>query len=68
MIEMRWYVPLTGERELQYRQKVDVTVRAGGPGMGSGMWDSNSLAQTANLQWSEWRAVPTTVERDMQCP
>lgn len=29
MIEMRWYVPVVGEKVLQYRQKVDVAVCAG---------------------------------------
>ena len=52
MIEMRWYVPVVGDKVLQYRQKVDVAVRAG---MG---WDANGLAQTANMQWSEWKDIP----------
>ena len=39
------------KRKLQYRQKVDTTVRAG-------MWDAAGIAQTANMQWSEWRDVP----------
>ena len=39
------------KRKLQYRQKVDTTVRAG-------MWDTAGIAQTANMQWSEWRDVP----------
>lgn len=59
---MRWYVPVVGEKVLQYRQRVDVAVRAGMD------WDANSLARTANWQWSEWKDVPTQVERDMQCP
>lgn len=50
------------KKKLQYRQKVDVAVRAG---MG---WDANSLAQTANIQWSEWIDVPTHVDRDLNCP
>ena len=29
MIEMRWYVPVNGEKVLQYRQKVDMTIYAG---------------------------------------
>ena len=49
------------KRKLQYRQKIDVTVRAG-------MWDQAGIASTANMQWSEWRDVPEVVERDMQCP
>jgi hypothetical protein len=52
MIEMRWYVPVVGDKVLQYRQQVDVAVRAG---MG---WDANSLAQTAKMQWSPWKDVP----------
>jgi len=62
MIEMRWYVPAIGDKVLQYRQRVDVAVRAG---MG---WDANSLAQTANWQWSQWQDVPLVAERDSSCP
>lgn len=58
MIEMRWYVPVTGDKVLQYRQKVDVTVRAGG----AGTWDSASIVRTANWQWSEWRDVPEVLD------
>lgn len=42
------------KQKLQYRQKVDVTVRAAA----AGMWDNESLAKTANYQWSEWQDVP----------
>ena len=42
------------KKKLQYRQKIDVTVRAAA----AGMWDNESLARTANMQWSEWRDVP----------
>lgn len=62
MIELRWYVPVEGEKILQYRQQVDTAVRAG---MG---WDANSLAQTAKMQWSEWRNVPLVAERDPSYP
>ncbi len=61
MIEMRWLVPVEGEQKLQYRQKIDVTVRAG-------QWDAASIAQTANWQWSEWRDVPLVAERDPSYP
>lgn len=61
MIEMRWLVPVEGERKLQYRQQIDVTVRAG-------QWDTASIAQTANWQWSEWRDVPLVAERDPAYP
>ena len=44
--------------KLQYRQKVDITVRAAA----AGMWDDESLARTANMQWSEWKDVPTVRE------
>ena len=64
MIEMRWYVPADGHRVLQYRQKIDTTIRAGG----AGTWDNESLARTANMQWSDWRDVPEVVERDLNCP
>ena len=61
MIEMRWYVPVSGDKVLQYRQKVDVTIRAG-------MWDNKGIAETANMQWSEWRDVPLIAERDPGYP
>ena len=64
MIEMRWYVPVTGDKVLQYRQKVDVTVRAAA----AGMWDNESLAQTANMQWSPWKDVPLESERNPDYP
>lgn len=58
MIEMRWLVPVEGERVLQYRQQYDATIRAG-------MWTDE---RPANLQWSEWKDVPEVVERDIGCP
>jgi hypothetical protein len=60
MIEMRWFVPVEGERRLQYRQQIDVTVRAG-------MW-VNTDNLNANMQWSEWRDVPLVAERDPGFP
>lgn len=45
---------LVTKQKLQYRQKIDTTIRAGG----AGTWDADSLARTANYQWSEWRDVP----------
>ena len=62
MIEMRWLVPVSGEKVLQYRQKVDVTVRAGG------FWSREQIASTANMQWSEWKTVPLESERDPSYP
>lgn len=62
MIEIRWYVPVDGNKVLQYRQKIDVAVRAG---LG---WDTNSLAQTTDMQWSEWQDVPVVAERDPSYP
>jgi hypothetical protein len=60
MIEMRWFVPVEGERRLQYRQQIDVTVRAG-------MW-VNTDNLNVNMQWSEWRDVPLVAERDPGFP
>jgi hypothetical protein len=60
MIEMRWYVPVAGEKILQYRQKVDVTIRAG-------MWVSTNNLD-ANMQWSEWKTVPLESEPDPAYP
>ena len=64
MIELRWLVPVEGEKRLQYRQYVDVTIRAGG----AGTWDSESIVRTANMQWSDWRDVPLVAERDPSYP
>lgn len=74
MIEMRWYtrqskldvsmdhIPCyADERVLQFRQKIDVTVRAG-------IWPADDIVRTADYQWTEWRDVPEVVERDMGCP
>ena len=59
MIEMRWYVPVSGEKVLQYRQKVDVTVYAGlGPYPDS----------AKNMQWSKWFDVPLVSERNPDFP
>lgn len=55
---------MTTKKKLQYRQKIDVTVRAAA----AGMWDAKSIAETANMQWSDWIDVPTHVDRDMNCP
>jgi hypothetical protein len=55
---------LVSKKKLQYRQKVDVTVRAAA----AGMWDNESLMKTANMQWSEWKDVPTVVGDNMFCP
>lgn len=61
MIEMRWYTSADGQRVLQYRQMVDVTVR-------SGIWSAEEQLRTSNFQWSEWRTVPDVAERDVSCP
>ena len=57
MIEMRWYVPVVGEKVLQYRQKIDTTIRAG-------MFND----APATMQWSEWKDVPVIAERDPSYP
>ena len=61
MIEMRWLVPVEGEKVLQYRQQIDTTIRAG-------MWDRESTNRTANMQWSEWKTVPIESEPDPSYP
>lgn len=55
MMEMRWYESC-GVKTLQYRQKIDVTIRAGLS------WTPAQLANTANYQWTEWTDVPTVVD------
>ena len=59
MIEMRWLVPVVGEKVLQYRQKVDINVYAG-------LGRPDGVAK--NMQWSEWRTVPMESERDPSYP
>jgi len=54
-------IHIVSTKKLQYRQKIDVTVRAG-------MWPADELLRTANMQWSEWKDVPEVVERDTSCP
>lgn len=51
MIELRWYSTDNKSRTLQYRQRIDTTIRAG-------MWSNEDLARTANYQWSDWADVP----------
>jgi hypothetical protein len=59
MIEMRWYVPVSGDKVLQYRQQVDITVYAGpGPFPNS----------AKNMQWSSWKDVPLESERNPDYP
>jgi len=59
MIEMRWLVPVEGDKRLQYRQQIDAAVYAGsGPFPGS----------AKNMQWSQWRDVPLVAERDPGFP
>ncbi len=62
MIELRWFVPVEGNKVLQYRQQYDATIRAGMPNMIT--WPHT----TTNMQWSEWREVPLVAERDPSYP
>jgi hypothetical protein len=59
MIEMRWLIPVSGEKVLQYRQKIDTTVYAG-----SGPFHESAK----NMQWSHWRDVPVESDRDPSYP
>jgi hypothetical protein len=61
MVEMRWYVPVTGDKVLQYRNMVNTTVYAGTPTVEEKM-------RTANLQWSPWKDVPMESERNPDFP
>jgi hypothetical protein len=60
MIEMRWLVPIEGERRLQYRQQIDATIVADN-------WARTGRVD-ANMQWSKWRDVPLVAERDPSYP
>lgn len=55
---MRWFVPVEGEKQLQYRQQYDATIRAG-------MWADE---RPVNLKWSEWQDVPLVSEPDPSYP
>lgn len=55
MIEMRWLVNNDHSRRLQYRQKIDTTIRAG-------MWSNMKILETADYQWSDWRDIPEVHE------
>lgn len=63
MIELRWIVPVSGEKKLQYRQKFDVNFYAGTPNMIT--WPQGPAP---SMQWSEWRDVPLESERDPSYP
>lgn len=55
MIELRWLIRQGWdgpEKVLQYRQKVDTTIRAG---IG---WSPTEIMNTQKMQWSEWSNVP----------
>ena len=66
MIEMRWYVPVEGEKRLQYRQKVDKTIYANAATNAlSREWINNGHR---NMEWSEWRDVPLVAEPDPSYP
>ena len=66
MIEMRWLVPVEGEKVLQYRQMEDKTIYAhAGTNALSREWINNG---GRNMQWSEWRDVPVVAERDPSYP
>ena len=67
IIEFPYYGRDPGTRTvtvLQYRQKIDTTIRAGGPGT----WDDSSIQKTANYQWSDWHDVPTVTEGTPRIP
>ena len=57
MIEMRWLVPIEGEKKLQYRQQNDLAVQFG-------IINDNGK----HTSWSEWREVPVVAERDPSFP
>ena len=61
MIELRWFVPVEGEKKLQYRQQYDATIRALPAG-------APFITGSANMQWSDWRDVPLVAERDPSYP
>jgi hypothetical protein len=66
MIEMRWLVPVEGEKRLQYRQQVDKTIYANAANNAlSREWINNGHR---NMEWSEWCDVPLVAERDPSYP
>jgi hypothetical protein len=61
MVEMRWYVPVTGDKVLQYRHMVNTTVYAGMPTL-------EDKLRSAQLAWSPWKDVPMESERNPDFP
>ena len=59
MIELRWYVPVNGNKVLQYRQKIDTNIYAG---------FNRPEGVAPNMQWSPWQDVPLVSERDPSYP
>jgi hypothetical protein len=67
MMQMRWYYWYVTDdnrisrekKKLQYRQKVDMTIRAGLN------WSQEQLANTSDYQWSEWTDVPIVWEDEL---
>lgn len=61
MIELRWYVPVEGQKVLQYRQQYDAMIHAlpAGGSVSTGI---------ADMQWSNWKEVPVVAERDPSYP
>ena len=55
MIELRWYSTDNKPKTLQYRLRIDTTVRAG-------MWKNEDIVKTANYQWTQWMDVPEIKE------
>jgi hypothetical protein len=58
VVNLRWLVDEKGNRRLQYRQKYDVTIRAG-------MFSPLEELKTAKYEWSEWMDVPSVNEKDL---
>ena len=67
MIQMRWFKwymiddnNLSHERKkLQYRQKIDPTVR-------SGLWKEDATLWAEKMVWSEWMDVTTVWEDELK--
>lgn len=61
MVQLRWYATTNIQRKLQYRQKIDKTMRG----------DNTVVYQTPfpqvppmeNWEWSEWKDVPEVFEQ-----
>ena len=57
-MQLRWVVTNYQRPKLQYRYKMDTTIRAG-------MWSNEDMLKTANFEWTDWLDVPSVNAEDL---